>query len=125
MRLALLSSDESKPYFLDELKAGVESKIADVGAEIFKVRKNLDIPKKLPSLSGFDLVMVVLLYQKETVEVKVAIEKLADAELEGIEIIKMIEHLELEADYHETDVADFKNELLAKAQELLVSEIMK
>ena len=93
--------------------------------EIFKVRKNLDIPKKLSSLSGFDLVMVVLLYHKETVEVKVAIEKLADAELEGIEIIKMIEHLELEADYHETDVADFKNELLAKAQEILVTEIMK
>jgi len=125
MRLALLSSDESKPYFLDELKGGVESKIADVGAEIFKVRKNLDITKKLAALGGFDMVFVAVLYSNENVELKVVIEKLADAELEGVHILKMIERIELPEDYSEKELAELKAAMLSKAEELLISEIVK
>jgi hypothetical protein len=125
MKVALLSSDESKPDFLSELKGKLEKKIADVEVEIFRARKNFDIPKRLAALGNFDVVAVVVLYQKETIELKVLLEKLLDAELEGVEIIKIIEHLQEFDDLSEKELAELKGELLLKVEGLITAEIIK
>ena len=94
MKVALLSSEESQPDFLEMLKAKMETKIADLEFSIIKARKNLDIPKKLSKIEGFDIVVVVILYSSESMELKTVLEKLIDIDIEGIEIIKMLEKTE-------------------------------
>ena len=125
MKVALLSSEESQPDFLEMLKAKMETKIADLEFSIIKARKNLDIPKKLSKIEGFDIVVVVILYSSESMELKTVLEKLIDIDIEGIEIIKMLEKTEPVEDMSEKEAMQLKNELTAKAEEILTGEILK
>ena|SRR3989344_660642 len=125
MKVALLSSEESQPDFLEMLKAKMETKIADLEFSIIKERKNLDIPKKLSKIEGFDIVVVVILYNAESMELKTVLEKLIDIDIEGIEIIKMLEKTEPVEDMSEKEAMQLKNELTAKAEEILTGEILK
>ena len=68
---------------------------------------------------------MVILYKAESMELKTVLEKLIDIDIEGIEIIKMLEKTEPVEDMSEKEAMQLKNELTAKAEEILTGEILK
>ena len=124
MRIALLTSDESLPGITDALKNSIEGKIADAEVELLNSRTNSGIVKKISSLSGFDVAMVVVIYRDENASVKSLIDKITSMHHEGIELIEIIEPLSAYGD-EDADEEKTKADIIAKAESVFMAELLK
>ncbi len=91
MKIALVSSKHSDINPLPLIAKNLVRKIAGVQVVQKMALSNLDIPAVLSSLKGCDLIVVALYYHDETLDVKVAMEKLVDLDLKGQQTMKFIE----------------------------------
>lgn len=125
MKLAMLSSNESVFDLCEDLRTSLEGKIADLQTEIFTVQKHIDLPKKLKSLEGFDVAAVFIHYSKENASLKVAIEKISEVDIDGTYIMALIEEVQVPEDASGEEVNELKMQFLSKAENELMSAIIK
>lgn len=95
MKLDLITFSDSEINFLPQLSKYLSSKIANLSISETALDSPLDLPKKLSSLRGSDLIFVSIFYAHESIELKIALERLVEFELSsGKKVVKAIEKIE-------------------------------
>ncbi len=90
MKIAIISSKDSEMDVSSLLSEKLLESIAGLEVKTIIAENKLEIISEAASLENFDLIVVVLYYEKETVDVKVVMEKLIDLDLSGKKTMKFI-----------------------------------
>jgi hypothetical protein len=116
LKTALVTAADTEVNFLPELKKYLASKIANIEVEEFVLPSVLDIPAKISSAEGYDLVFVSYIYSRESAELKAILAKLLDIELStGKQIMKAVFMADPDEDYSADELAERHGKRIVKA----------
>ena len=116
LKVELITFSDSEINFLPQLSKYLSSKIANLAISETALASLLDLPKKLSSLKGADLIFVSVFYANESAGLKIALEKLVDFEISsGKKIVKAIEKIDPDDfDESEEDLSKKYGVIIAK-----------
>ncbi|HLC79404.1 MAG TPA: hypothetical protein VJG83_03155 [archaeon] len=91
MKIALFSSEKSNIHPLPLIAKELRSAIHNLEVKEHISKNNLDLVGDISQAKGFDAVVVVLFYEKSSLDVKILMEKLVHLDLEGKRTMKFLE----------------------------------
>ncbi|MCX8158143.1 MAG: hypothetical protein N3D73_00575 [Candidatus Diapherotrites archaeon] len=120
MKVALITFNDTYFNFFSGLSNYLTKNFANVQISQIVLDSLLDLPKKLISLKDFDLIFVSYFYTQESIELKVALEKLIDFEITSQKkVLKLIKKI----DPDDFDLSE--KDLIPKYGDLIIKELIK
>lgn len=91
MQIALLTSEKSSINPLGLVEKRLAENIAGLDVSKIVVPNNLDLVREIYDAGKFDLVCVILYYDRDSADISILMQKIVELELSGRRIAKFIE----------------------------------
>ncbi len=113
MRIAFVTSKKSL-FRAAGIIPKLEKEIANCDAVEIVAETNLDVPAEVLRAEGFDLVVVLVYYQRSSPDVRAMVSKLADLEMQGRRTLKFIEKAGEDFEASESDEREIVDSVLER-----------